>query len=99
MDISKQIEAIEEYMDASLCVNGKAEARAKEAIKELKEKVPDKEFMVELDKITDMLRMEYIKAVNMEFINRPMAYALYKTWEKYNRSLENKRGGEDDESD
>lgn len=41
--------------------------------------------MDNLEKAIDNLRKNYEKAVQMDFVINPVAYALYQTWKKYDK--------------
>lgn len=46
--------------------------------------------MTELDKAIEMLKEEYERAVKLDFVYDPIAYALFQTWEKfYKRGVKN----------
>ncbi len=38
-----------------------------------------------LEEAIEMLKTEYEKAMNQEYINKPLAYALYQVWKKADR--------------
>lgn len=40
------------------------------------------------DEVVELLRSEYEKAKKLDFVQRPLAYALYKTW----KIVDKKRG-------
>ena len=46
--------------------------------------------MNELDKAIEMLKKEYEKAKDKEWIRKPLAYAIYKVWKEIDRSEKGK---------
>ena len=44
-----------------------------------------------LEKAIEMLRKEYERAKNMEYVMKPLAWALYQVWKKADE--EKKKGG------
>ena len=46
----------------------------------------------ELEKVIQMLDTEYERAKNMEYVKKPLAWALYQVWKK----IDAKEGGEDE---
>lgn len=41
---------------------------------------------IKLENAINKLKEEYDKALEMKFIIKPLAYALYQTWKYYNRN-------------
>lgn len=41
-----------------------------------------------LEKVMKMLEDEYERAKKMDFVKRPLAYALYQVWKKVDRAKE-----------
>lgn len=48
-----------------------------------------------LEKAIEILRTEYERAVKLEWVHSPVAYALYQTWKKADNHKP-KRGGRDE---
>lgn len=40
---------------------------------------------MKLETAINLLRKEYEKAVNLEYVRKPLAYALYHTWRQVDR--------------
>ena len=43
---------------------------------------------MELEKAIEILRAEYERAVKLEWVHNPVAYALYQTWKKADNQTE-----------
>lgn len=46
-----------------------------------------------LEKAIKMLEEEYERAKKMDFVKKPLAYALYTVWREVDRNRQTKRGG------
>ena len=49
----------------------------------ISEDIKDEDCGKEVDEAVRMLKKEYRKAVQLSFVNDPLAYSLYQVWKKY----------------
>ena len=47
-----------------------------------------------LDDVIDLLKWEYEKAVTSEWVQKPLSYALYQTWEAINEKEKRRKRSE-----
>lgn len=46
-----------------------------------------------LDKVIEMLKVEYERAQKLYYVINPLAFALYQVWKKVDKAKQRKKGG------